>query len=412
MRIYFRFFVVVIIALAGCGSTSNASTYRARTVEADTSIIPKVVIPQADSAKKQTAKNKKTRTLKDEGPLQIAILLPFNITAGEYKMPDVIADYYEGILFGLDSLERMGLDVVVNVYDTKDDSATVKRITWKEELANSNAIIGPTFKKGHSVLLQYVKSRKIALISPFSNANMWTDSNAFALYCTPDEKSEAAALALTIKNKYPKANLLLFNDATKEDKDFIWRFKVAAKEQGLSNWKDITYHGGWDITPHLKSDDSAINIIIAPTNNPAIAQQLLTQLKDPTINNIVFARDSWLGFTNVNYQTYQLWQQNNLHVLTHYFIDESDKRVIDFKRAYKQKYNSTPTDFSYRGFDHIMALGLAYYNGEAPTLAESIDEQEYNGLHNGFKFRFNGKAMENQDINVIRFVDYRFIKVK
>lgn len=409
MKIYFRFLVVTIIALAGCGSTSNAGVFRPAPIKADTTIVPKVVIPPADSSKKRTAK---VRTLKDAHPLQISILLPFNITAGEYKMPEVIADYYEGILLGLDSLKNMGLDVVVNVYDTKDDSATVKRITWKEELAKSDAIIGPTFKKGHAQLLQYVKPRKIALVSPFSNANMWTDSNHYALYCTPDEKSVAATLAKTIKDKYPKANILLFNDDTKDDKDFLWRFKLAAKDLGLSGWKDITYKAEWDITPLLKTGDSAINVIVAPTNNVRIAMQLLTQLKDPTINNILFVQDSWLGFDNINYQTYQLWQQNNLHVLSHFFVDENDKAVMNFKRLYKQKYATIPGDFAYRGFDHIMALGEAYYNGEAATLAESIDSTEYKGLHNNFKFRFNGKAMENQAVNVIRFVDYRFIKVK
>ncbi len=411
MKIYFRFLVVIIIALAGCGSTSNASVFKPAPIntDADTITIPKVVVPPSDTAKKQVAKK---RALKDTGPLQISILLPFNIAAGEYKMPDVIADYYEGILMGLDSLKHMGLDVVVNVYDTKDDSATVKRITWKEELAKSDAIIGPTFKKGHAQLLQYVKPRKIALISPFSNANMWTDSNHCALYCTPDEKSETAILAKIIKEKYPKANILLFNDDTKEDKDFLWRFKLAAKELGLSEWKDITYQAGWDITPHLKKGDSALNIIIAPTDNVRIAMLLLTQLKNPEKNNILFVQDSWLGFDNINYQTYQLWQQNNLHVLTHFFIDETDSEVMKFKLLYKQKYGTIPGNFAYRGFDHIMAIGQAYYNGEAATLAESIDSIEYKGLHNNFKFRFNGKAMENQAVNVIRFVDYRFIKVK
>ena len=409
MKIYFRFLVVIIIALAGCGSTSNASVFKPAPINVDTTTEPKVVIPPADTVKKQAAKK---RTLKDMGALQISILLPFNITAGEYKMPDVIADYYEGILLGLDSLKHMGLDVVVNVYDTKDDSATVKRITWKEELAKSDVIIGPTFKKGHAQLLQYVKPRNIALISPFSNANMWTDSNHCALYCTPDEKSEAAVLAKTIKEKYPKANILLVNDDTKEDKDFLWRFKLAAKELGLSGWKDITYKAEWDITPHLKTGDSAVNVIVAPTNNVRIAMQLLTQLKNPENNNILFVKDSWLNFDNINYQTYQLWQQNNLHVLTHFFVDDTDQGVINFKHKYKQKYGAMPGNFAFRGFDHIMSVGQAYYKGEALTLAESIDSLEYKGLHNNFKFRFNGKAMENQAVNVIRFVDYRFIKVK
>lgn len=411
MKVPYHLLIVCIIALAGCGSTRDVnSTYRPATIEADTTILPKVVIPEPDTPKPEVVEKK---YLKDEEAFKVSVLLPLHITAGDYKMPSVIADYYEGILLGLDSLKKMGLDVVMNVYDTKGDSATVKRLTWKPELAESHAIIGPTFKKGHEMLLQYVKPRRIALVSPFSNANMWSDSNHYALYCTPDENSYAAALAQTIHDKYPNAKLLLFNDDTQEDKDFLWRFKLAAKKLNMKGWTDITYKSGWSIEPHLLRCDTCLNVVIAPTDKSWIALQLLTQLKDPEIHTKLFVRDSWLDFNNINYQTYQLWQQNNLHVLTHYYVDDKEKTVMHFKALYKEKFGAVPNEFAYRGFDHIMALGMAYYYTlQDESVADALPKQSYQGMHNCFKFRFNGKALENESVNVIRFTDYKFLRVK
>lgn len=409
MKIPYHLLFVCFIALAACGSTSNASKFRKTPIEADTSIIPKVVIPEKVAPIKVVEK----KYLKDIEPIKISLLLPLKIRGGEYKMADVIADYYEGVLLGIDSLKNMGLDVVLNVYDTKNDSATVKKLTWKTELQESHVIIGPTFKKGHSLLLPFAKARKIALISPFSNANMWSDSNHYALYCTPDENSYASTLARTISAKYPNAKLVLFNDGTKADKDFLWRFKLAARKQGLKGWVDIAYKSGWNIEPHLKKGDSALTIIIAPTDKSRVALQLITQLKDPEINKILFVRDSWLNFNNVGYQSYLLWEQNNLHVLTHYFVDEHEKTVMRFKGLYKEKYAAIPDEFAYRGFDHILALGSAYMRTvENESLADVLPREEFEGLHNSFKFQFNGKALENQSVNVIQFVGYKFLRVK
>lgn len=413
MKIPYHLLFVVIIALASCGSTKNTSEFRRVPIEADTTIIPRVVIP--DEKIEDETPPQEPVYLKDSEPLKISLMLPLNIRAGEYRMADVIADYYEGILLGVDSLKNMGLDVVLNVYDTKSDSATVKKLTWKKELAESHAIIGPTFKKGHALLLDYVKPREIALVSPFSNANIWSDSNHYALYCSPDENSYAAALAETIHKKYPKAKLLLFNDNTQDDKDFLWRFKLAAKKLGMSGWVDITYKSGWNIKPHLLKDDSSQNIIIAPTDKSRIALELLTQLSndEEKFNTTLFVRDSWLSFNNISFQTYKLWQQNNLHVLTHYFVDAHEKTVMRFKAAYKSKYSAMPDDFAFRGFDHIMTIGRAFNKvTEEKNLASVLAEDAFTGMHNGFKFRFNGKSVENQSVNVIKFTNYRFLRVK
>lgn len=409
MKIPYHLLFFLVIALASCGSSRDASTYQPLQVKPDTTIVPKVVIP-----KEEPKEEPEERTLiKEIQTLKISLLLPLNIKAGEYRMADVIADYYEGILLGIDSIRNMGIDVELNVFDTKSDSATVKKLTWKTELQESHVIIGPTFKKGHAILLPFAKARKIALISPFSNANMWSDSNHFALYCTPDENAFASKLANTVYYKYPNAKLLLFNDNTKDDKDFIWRFKVAARKLGLKDWTDITYKSGWNIEPHLKRGDNAQTVIIAPTDNPRVALQLITQLKDPEINKVLFVRDSWLDFNNVGFQSYQLWQQNNLHMLTHYYVDDQEKTVMRFKSLYKQKYASTPDAFAFRGFDHILAIGNAFNKTyEDETIADVLTANQFLGLHNNFNFEFNGKALENQSVNVLQFVNYRFLRVK
>lgn len=412
MKAAYHLFLLVFIALAGCASTGthgSKGTFRPTEIPKETpppQVIIKPDTPQYIAPKKKFIKN--------VAPFKVTLLLPFNLTKGDdYKMDASIADYYEGVLMGLDSLKKLGIDIIVNAYDTKYDTATVRKLTWKKELEESNVIIGPTFKAGHAMLSKYVARRKIALISPFSNANMWSDSNYYSMYCTPDDKSYAARLAGYIMHRYPNANILLFNDNTKEDKDFLWRFKLAARDTGLTQWKDITYSsGGWDITGHLKKEVGVVNVIIAPTDNEAIANKLLTQLKDPEQVNTLFVLESWLDFKNPTYQTYQLWEQNNLHALTNYFVEDRDKNVMHFKGVYKERFGALPSDFSFRGYDQIISLGTIHYNAETAVLAENAEGMECEGLHNNFKFRFNGRALENRSVNIIEFIDHRFRRVK
>ncbi len=403
--------VVFFIALASCGSTRPLNSFTPVPVEPSTTTTPIETEPQTDSISKVNSKELVAK--KKLGPFKVALLLPLNITPGEYKLDAVFADYYEGVLMGLDSLKNLGMEVIVTVYDTKNDTATVKKITWKKELEESDVIIGPTFKNGHTLLSKYVKPRKIALVSPFSNANMWADSNHYSFYCTPDDKSYAAALAGHIAKHHPTANLVLVNDNSKEDKDFLWRFKVAARELGFDKWKDITYQKGSDILPQLQKGDGDTNIIIAPTSNEKTAQLLLTNLKNDGGShvNMLFTLESWLNFKNTNYQTYELWEQNRLHVLTHYFADDYAKNVIAFKAAYKDRFATIPGDFAFRGFDHMVTMGILFMNGKGDNLAESAEEMEVKGLHNTFKFRFNGRALENRSVNIIQFSEYRFQRI-
>lgn len=400
-----------LIALASCGSTRTSNPFTPVPVEPSATVAPLEIEPKTDSL--AVTKTPKQAAKKNLGPFKVALLLPLNIGPGEYKLDDVFADYYEGVLMGLDSLKKLGMEVIVTVYDTKNDTAAVKKITWKKELEESDVIIGPTFKNGHTMLSKYVKAREIALVSPFSNANMWTDSNHYSMYCTPDDKSYAAALAAHIAKHHPNANLVLVNDNSKEDKDFLWRFKVAARELGLEKWKDVTYQKGSDILPQLQKGDGDTNIIITPTSNEKTAQLLLTNLKNDGGShvNLLFTLESWLNFKNTNYQTYELWEQNHLHILTHYFADDYARDVIAFKAAYKERFATIPSDFAFRGFDHIVAMGILFMNGKGDNLAESAEEMEVKGLHNTFKFRFNGRALENRSVNIIQFSEYRFQRI-
>lgn len=405
MSLFKRFLIIVLLASASCGST-RSGVYRPAPVFKDSTTQP-VIVPEDSATKKPVKKYGQ----KNYGPLKVSLLLPLNIEGGKSNMDPFLADYYEGVMMGLDSLRSLGMDVVVNVYDTKGDTAAIRKLTWKKELAESNLIIGPTFKAGYAMLSKYTLPRKITLVSPFSNAYLYSDSNKYSVYCTPDDKGYAMTLARFIKEKYPNANLLLFNDGSQEDKDFIWRFKVVARDSfGLSKWRDVTYNAALDMTTLLKQD--SVNIIFAPTGNEKIASQLLTQLKDPAYNNILITLESWLDFKHLSFQTYELWGQNRLHVLTSYYINDFDGQVINFKIRYKNKYGAYPSGFAVRGFDHILAFGCTFLDNRAETIAEGLQQSECRGMHNRFIFRSNGKILENRGVNIIEFKNHRFQRIE
>jgi len=401
MSLFKRFLVIVLLASASCGTT-RSGTYKPAPPPKDNTPKP-VTIPEDSTAKKPVKKYGQ----KNFGPMKVSLLFPLNIEGGKSNMDPFLADYYEGVLLGLDSLKSMGMDIVVNVYDTKGDTAAIRKLTWKKELAESNIIIGPTFKAGYAMLSKYTLPRKITLVSPFSNAYLPADSNKYSVYCTPDDKGYAMALARFIKEKYPTANLLLFNDGSQDDKDFIWRFKVAARDSfGLSKWRDVTYNAGLDMTALLKQD--SVNIIFTPTDDEKIAAQLLTQLKDPAYNNILITLESWLDFKHLSFQTYELWGQNHLHVLTSYYIDDFDRQVINFKTRYRNKFGAYPSGFAVRGFDHILAFGCTFLDNRTETIAEGLEQSDCRGMHNRFIFRSNGKTLENRGVNILEFRDHRF----
>ena len=123
---------------------------------------------------------------------RVSFVLPFrvnSIQAGNIadikgklqkeRMTAVAADFYSGALIALDSLQKMGFSLTVNVYDSNGSVQGVKAISSSEALKNSQVIIGPFAPSAFNALSEVITDDNTAILAPLSNKNIELRPNVF-----------------------------------------------------------------------------------------------------------------------------------------------------------------------------------------------------------------------------------------
>ena len=115
----------------------------------------------------------------------------------------------------LDSLQKMGFSLTVNVYDSNGNAQGVKAISSSEGLKNSQVIIGPFSPSAFNALSETITSDNIAILAPLSNRNIELRPNVFQT--VPTIEVQQNSMISFINQKYPDANIVLLSDAKSKD---------------------------------------------------------------------------------------------------------------------------------------------------------------------------------------------------
>src|SRR5690606_39379053 len=91
--------------------------------------------------------------------------------------------FYQSFKMGLDSLSGQGASFKLQVYDTRDESTTISRLTMKPELAESKLIVGPIFPSGIGIIGRYAQNHGIHYVSPLL-PRVAVENNPFQIVAT------------------------------------------------------------------------------------------------------------------------------------------------------------------------------------------------------------------------------------
>ncbi|HMC00959.1 MAG TPA: LysM peptidoglycan-binding domain-containing protein, partial [Flavobacteriaceae bacterium] len=119
--------------------------------------------------------------ISDFSQKHVAIMLPFRLnkvtfdsiaeTKNQIKRDPYLntsLDFYSGVLVALDSLKRLGINLKVDVYDTKNQTSEVERIINSNNFEDVHAIIGPLMPNNLNKAALELSGLNIPVISPNS----------------------------------------------------------------------------------------------------------------------------------------------------------------------------------------------------------------------------------------------------
>ena len=335
--------------------------------------------------------------------IQAGNIADIKIKLQKEKITAIASDFYSGALIALDSLQKMGFSLTVNVYDSNGNAQGVKAISSSEGLKNSQVIIGPFSPSAFNALSETITSDNIAILAPLSNRNIELRPNVFQT--VPTIEVQQNSMISFINQKYPDANIVLLSDAKSKDMNekLLSSFSQAKNVDNIQGIQSALNKEATNIV-FVSSDDvvflsDAIRILynIAGING-----------KNKNYNIIMATLDKGDAYDHNSISNSQLSALKFTYPAANRYAGESNS----FIKKYLKTYKISPSKYAFRGFDLTMDAVLrtslaGNFIKEANIGETSYQENKFQYVKNVVK----GGGYENRAVYILRYEDLQISEI-
>jgi hypothetical protein len=345
-----------------------------------------------------------------QSEFRISVLMPFsakeilsNPNHPNAQLGQMSREYYQGMLIALDSLGmKEKKKIILQVYDTSNDSATTAKILLKPAFQSSDLIFGPVMLGGNKMVSEFAKSKKIYQVSPLMTFSKSKFDDAYWISANPDLPSYANIIYEHIIQQKKTDSIFIFviGDKSILDKSISPGFKALAKDAKTCKIKILDYNWGLEINQYLSPKWP--NHVIIASNKEQNCNNLLYKIKDTTTTNITtYGFNQWFDYKTIDIET---WKRKNLKIVSPFFIEYQDTQVQLFVMQYRERFGTEPSEEAYKGYDQARYfIGLLLQNGK--SLFNENKPNVTKMLHNTFDFKKDTKTnqFKSTRLNIIKF---------
>ncbi len=339
---------------------------------------------------------------------KIAILLPFFLEKSENNsdyISTLATEFYMGAKLAIDSLEKMGLEAQVFVYDSKTDTISIKKILEKPEFATMDLVFGPLSPDNVDVVAKWCKLNKVRMVCPVSVNISVIKNNQFVYSAVPSDATLLKGLAEFTLNNNSKDQVIVIKSTNKKDLIMYESFRNTFLTAPVVGVRPKLIEATMD--NYLSFMKKGVNnILVFPTNEKSLAVKFMNNLSSSSSkfnaeNIFVYATKEWVNFDDVkphykNKYNFHFASPNDLN----YKYPETEQLHLKYRSA----YNSDMTKMAVQGFD------VLYYFTSLLLLSSSLNEL----IMNQFDLKQNGvgNGYENSNVYIIEQEDFELINVQ
>lgn len=341
-----------------------------------------------------------------KGQFNVALILPFYEDAAELNgTSSIMIEYYQGVRVALQNLEEMGLKMNLHVYDNRNDTNRTQNILERSELKKMDIIVGPILEEHLRIVSKFSMKHNIPVFSPFSTVNTLHGSNPFFYSSIPGYKVKAARLVEFWTKNYPSAEVVIYRDGSRYDKEFVPHLLDALRASGKILFREVTEKKNLDWSVELKK--AKTSAIYIPSQSKQTVSSTLGKIFATKYDVVLFGEQGWLQFEN---NDFNFWSKMNVHIIATEYPDPTDSSSVHFRRDFRESYLKDPGVFSYMGYDQFSLLGemLMAFGEHFPLY---IDQVKLKYLSTAYKFTNSGGFRQNSHLFFLRFEDDHLIDV-
>ncbi|MEZ4982609.1 MAG: ABC transporter substrate-binding protein [Saprospiraceae bacterium] len=365
----------------------------------------------------------------------VGIILPFlgqhfDVTAPEIYSSSLWAvNFYGGINLALRQLEQEGVQLNIEVFDSKASSSTVENSILKNpDLRDFDLLIGPYRRDNIALVAEYAKANGISFVSPYSASTGLSPLNKEYIQVNPTFETHCEAITKHVLKQTKPGNVILV--AKKNEADRFAIFQEARKE--IMYQKDSTVFKEL-VVPESLTDfneedlkaffelEGPISFVVPSWSDEIFVSNFLRVVDIARIMNdekpvTIYGMPQWMDFSKVDYDYFE---KLDLHVSSASYVNQNSAEVKVFKRNFFNKYNTVPSEEAFLGYDVMLYFGrmLKEYGTKFQPFLEnenkSFLERDFHFepiIEEGSTVEEPGRIeqFENKAIFILRYENYQF----
>lgn len=310
-------------------------------------------------------------------------------------------DFYSGLKLAVDSLRSYGLNIVMDVYDTRNDLATVRQIGSSISSSDALFVLGPIYSRNAEALCDQLPNTLV--ISPLSR----TTENKGRFHCVQAVSSlgqEHAAIAHWINEEARNANVILVRHRGAQHKQVVESFlqHIEASEFRTISHLEMGENllTANQIRARLAAGKRDVFVIL--DDDPVLMTSFVngaSALNDPSIS--VISTGKLLEMKTIDVSKLNAL---DVYIADAEYVNYHSNPAIEFILKYRETMKTEPSRFAFHGYDAGMYfLSTLALSGSL----EDIDWPSYRGLIKTYEFAHHaGEGPRNEGVFILHLQDY------
>jgi LysM repeat protein/ABC-type branched-subunit amino acid transport system substrate-binding protein len=317
--------------------------------------------------------------------------------------------FYEGVLLAVDSLQQMGINLELNVWDTEQKSSKVKGFVSSGVLKNADLIIGPVYPNEQKEISEFAEKNRIPVISPLSSSDEYTKDNAFFFQVNPPKEYISEKTNEYLISAYRNSNIVVLqtsssgNEAEKEAsglKNELEKNNGSTKSTNISicNFRKDGYAS---LKEKLVKERK--NVIVVPSGNEAEVSVVVSNMKTLVADyDITLVGNSrFPQFESINPEPYH---DGQLEFLTPYWPDMSRSVTRSFVNKFRSYFKADPDQYSMQGYD-VTFFFVKALSDFGPDFRNCISGEKAGLVQGTYHFsRLMSGGYLNKGLSVIQYL--------
>jgi hypothetical protein len=302
-------------------------------------------------------------------PVKVAVFIPlyvdevfdgYSYTLGKSNLPKNILpglEFYNGVNMAIDSLNREGTRVQINIYDTKQTSSSLAELFTKPELNNLGLIIaGITNPVELKLFADQAFKKNIPIVSATYPNHVGVSGNPFFVLLNSSFQAHMEGLYKYMQQSY-SSNTIVAVTKKGTTEDYIKNYITNLNKNNPSvpvkiRWITVDENtvGFANLQTALDSTKNNIVFVASPSETFGLKIVKLISNKE-SYRTTAIGMPTWDGIKELDSRSCRNVEIVFSTPFLYYSQNQSLSSVVN--KRYKQKYFSRPSDMVFKGFETV-----------------------------------------------------------